>query len=607
MKKKILFLILLVVSLFTINVKAEELNGLVTENNKTYYYIDGIKQKGFQKIDNKTYFFSRINDNAMRTGTFQIDGSYYHFNDDGTMFTGILEENGKKYFYGTDGKKGKGFQKYDGKTYFFSRVGDNAMRTGKFQIDGPQYYFLNDGTMFTGILEENGKKYFYGTDGKKGKGFQKYDGKTYFFSRVGDNAMRTGKFAIDGKYYYFKNDGVMHTGILEENGKTYYYSNDGVMQKGIVQIEDKKYYFNNDGVKAWGLQKYNGKTYFFSRIDDHSMRTGFFQIDGYYYFFKDNGEMVMGFASPENIKRFFSRVDGKMRTGWVYIDGYMYYFDPTTGEMTVGTKTIDDVNYTFDSNGRIKSGFVTDSSGNVRYYFQDGSFANDWVTVEGKKYFFNSLGVMIASNAKKVIDVSYYNKTIDWATAKNKGGVDAAIIRVAYRGYGTGKLVNDDNYQTNITGAQSVGLPIGLYVYSQAINVEEAVEEANRAIQIANANGGKSKITLPIVIDTEYTDAWENGVRAGRADSLSKEARTNIVKAFVDRVRAAGYEPMIYASKSFLENNLDMSKLANNKLWVAQYNHYCTYTGPGNKIMWQYSSKESVKGITGNVDVSVMY
>ena len=419
--------------------------------------------------------------------------------------------------------------------------------------------------------------------------------------------MRTGTFAIDGKYYHFNNDGTMHTGLLDENGNTYYYGNNGVRQTGIIQIGDKKYFFNNNGIKSWGFQKYNGKTYFFSRIDDHSMRTGFFQIDDYYYFFKDNGEMVTGFASPQNIKRFFSRVDGKMRTGWVYIDGYMYYFDPSTGEMAVGNKTIDGVNYTFESNGRIKSGFVTDSNGNVRYYFQDGSYANDWVTVEGKKYFFNSLGVMVASNAKKVIDVSYYNKTIDWAKAKNQGGVDGAIIRVAYRGYGTGRLVNDDNYEANITGAQAVGLPIGLYVYSQAITVEEAVEEANRAIQIANAHGGKTKITLPIVIDTEYTDAWENGVRAGRADNLSKDARTNVVKAFTDRVRAAGYEPMIYASKSFLENNLDMNRLANNKLWVAQYNHYCTYSGPGNKIMWQYSSKESVQGITGNVDVSVMY
>ena len=608
MKRKVVLLLILSIIFIPGQVKADTEKKLVEENGEYYCYINGKKQSGFQTIDGKTYFFSRIGDNAMRTGTFAVDGPYYHFDENGVMKTGIVEENGNKYYFDETGKRVGGFQTVDGKTYFFSRVGDNAMRTGTFAIDGPYYHFDENGVMKTGIVEENGNKYYFDNSGKRVGGFQTVDGKTYFFSRVGDNAMRTGAFQIDGVNYRFNNDGTAYVGIYEENNQTYYYDNNGRVTTGIVTIDGKRYFFNSEGVKSWGFQKYNNHTYFFSRINDHAIRTGFFQIDDYYYLFLETGEMVTGFSNKQDgIMRFFSRVDGHMRTGWVNIDGVMYYFDPSNGAMTTGEKTIDDVNYVFQSDGKLKDGFVTDTSGNVRYYFTDGSYANDWVTIAGTKYFFNGLGVMIAKDAKKVIDVSYHNKDIDWWTAKNYGGVDAAIIRLAYRGYGTGSLVTDTKFLDNINGAASQNLPIGVYVYSQAINKQEAIEEAERAINLVNENGGKSKFSMPIVIDTEYTDAWYNGKRAGRADYLSKEERTDVVIAFIERVRQAGYEPMIYASKSFLNDNLNMNRIGNVKLWVAQYYHYCTYNGIGEKVMWQYSSTEQIPGISTNTDVSVMF
>ena len=420
--------------------------------------------------------------------------------------------------------------------------------------------------------------------------------------------MRTGTFSIDGVYYHFNEDGSMYTGLLTENGNTYYYGTNGKRATGIVEIGGKKYFFNSNGIKTSGFQEYKGNTYFFSRINDNAMRTGFFQIDDGFYYFLESGIMVKGFATtPDKIKRFFSRVNGIMRTGWVNIDGIMYYFDKTTGQLATGEKTIDGVNYIFDQDGKMKDGFVTDVDGNIRYYFPNGTFANDWITIAGVKYFFNSLGVMIAKNAKKVIDVSYHNKDIDWWTAVNYGGVDAAMIRLAYRGYGTGLLVNDVNFETNIQGATSQNIPVGVYVYSQAITVEEAREETKRAIELVNKQGGKSKVNLPIVIDTEYTGAWENGKRAGRADYLSREQRTDVIIAFLERVKQAGYEPMIYASKNFFKENLNMDRIGNCKLWVAQYNHYCTYTGMGEKVLWQYSSTETIPGISTNVDVNVMF
>ena len=254
------------------------------------------------------------------------------------------------------------------------------------------------------------------------------------------------------------------------------------------------------------------------------------------------------------------------------------------------------------TNHYVETGFYT-VDGKVYYKDKNGKQATDWIEIMGRKYFFNSLGVMIAEGAKKVVDVSSWNGTINWADAKNKGGVDAVIIRGAYRGYETGNLVTDNNFVSNVKGAAAQGLPVGIYIYSQAINKAEAEQEAQRAIDLANVNGGRLVFKMPIVFDSEYATTSH----VGRADKLSKAARTEIALAFLNKVKAAGYEPMLYASTNFLKENLDMSKLSGYKLWVAQYYHYCTYDGPGNKTMWQYSSTESVSGFNGNVDVSVWF
>ena len=254
------------------------------------------------------------------------------------------------------------------------------------------------------------------------------------------------------------------------------------------------------------------------------------------------------------------------------------------------------------TNHYVETGFYT-VNGNVYYKDKNGKQATDWIEIMGRKYFFNSLGVMIAEGAKKVVDVSSWNGSINWSDAKNKGGVDAVIIRGAYRGYETGNLVTDNNFVSNVKGAAAQGLPVGIYIYSQAINKAEAEQEAQRAIDLANANGGKLVFNMPIVFDSEYATTSH----VGRADKLSKAARTEIALAFLNKVKAAGYEPMLYASTNFLKENLDMSKLSSYKLWVAQYYHYCTYDGSGNKTMWQYSSTESVSGFNGNVDVSVWF
>lgn len=203
------------------------------------------------------------------------------------------------------------------------------------------------------------------------------------------------------------------------------------------------------------------------------------------------------------------------------------------------------------------------------------------------------------------IDVSSYQKTIDWNAAK-AGGVDYAIIRVAYRGYGSGSIVADTNYKANIEGALAAGVDVGIYIFSQAISEEEAKEEAQYAISLAK----DYDISLPVVMDFEYAST-SSGVdgRLYEAD-LSKEEATAICNAFCKTAEDLGYTGMVYANKSMLNNQVNAGSIADKyPIWLACYPSKASsgsgYTG--DYSYWQYSSTGSVPGISGNVDCNFRY
>lgn len=192
-----------------------------------------------------------------------------------------------------------------------------------------------------------------------------------------------------------------------------------------------------------------------------------------------------------------------------------------------------------------------------------------------------------------VIDVSKYNGSINW----NKVETGAVIIRLGYRGYGSGECVLDDAFSANIKGASKAGIPIGLYFFTQAITISEAKEEANFILN----NIGKYEISYPIYIDSEYSNTKHNG----RADKIGKSLRTNIVKAFCETIQNAGYKAGVYASTSWFGSMLNISELSDFEIWVAQYASACKLSAEYG--MWQHSSKGSVSGISGNVDLNHCY
>lgn len=190
----------------------------------------------------------------------------------------------------------------------------------------------------------------------------------------------------------------------------------------------------------------------------------------------------------------------------------------------------------------------------------------------------------------KGIDVSYAQGAVDWAAVK-AAGIDFAMIRASRGAVGKNPIAKDTCFDYNITQASANGLKVGVYHYLYASTAAEAKKEAQFFLQTI----APYKITYPVVLDVE--EQYQA--------NLGKTKITSIVKTFLDEVSAAGYYAMIYANKTWLTDNLDMSKLSEYDVWLAQWNTVPTYTGDFG--IWQYSSKGIVSGIDGYVDLDISY
>lgn len=199
-----------------------------------------------------------------------------------------------------------------------------------------------------------------------------------------------------------------------------------------------------------------------------------------------------------------------------------------------------------------------------------------------------------SAKARAGIDVSKWNKEIDWDKVKN-AGVEFVIIRAGYRGSVTGSLVQDPYFEQNIRGALDAGLKVGVYFFTQAVNEVEAVEEASAVLQMIK----EYKLDYPVFIDTE--GAGGNG----RADGLDQETRTLVCEAFCRTVENAGYDAGVYGSRNWFNNMLEMERLDDYDIWLAEYREAPLYQGYYR--MWQYTSKGQIDGIGGNVDLNISY
>ena len=204
-------------------------------------------------------------------------------------------------------------------------------------------------------------------------------------------------------------------------------------------------------------------------------------------------------------------------------------------------------------------------------------------------------------NGKKIsyigADISKQTGNVNFASLK-AAGVDYVMIRLGGRGYSTGQITLDENFKQNIEGAIAEGLDIGVYFYSQAISQDEANEEANFVVQ--NLEPYRAHIKYPVAFVMEFVANDES-----RIDGLSREDRTKIATSFLEGVKVAGYVPMVYGDKEWLIKEIDLAKLQDYDVWLAQEADMPDY--PYRYAMWQYSTTGVLNGIKGDANLNICF
>lgn len=194
------------------------------------------------------------------------------------------------------------------------------------------------------------------------------------------------------------------------------------------------------------------------------------------------------------------------------------------------------------------------------------------------------------SGEEVLIDVSHHQGAIDWAKVPYR-----AIVRIGYRGYVTGKLMKDEQFDANLAGTKASGKLFGFYFFSQAVTVEEAREEADFCASLAPAG-------YPLFFDSEWGHTTETGAHDGRADNLTKDQRTAIAMVFCERAKTHGFMAGIYTFTAFASANIDYAYLCEDYIgWLADTRTNYDKTLP--RYIHQYG-QGSVAGITGVVDLN---
>lgn len=196
------------------------------------------------------------------------------------------------------------------------------------------------------------------------------------------------------------------------------------------------------------------------------------------------------------------------------------------------------------------------------------------------------------------IDVAAHQGEINWKKVK-EAGVEFAYIRIGYRSAIEGEIKQDSKFYNNYYGALGNEMKIGFYWYSQPINEEEAIEEADYVLSILD---GK-EIDLPIAYDFEETE-FQDG-KLSRINGMSKEDRTKMAKAFCDEITKNGYNAIIYSNLYWADNYYNWEELSDYPIWFAQYADYPQINKP--LVMWQYSSNGKIDGIEPSVDLDILF
>ena len=191
------------------------------------------------------------------------------------------------------------------------------------------------------------------------------------------------------------------------------------------------------------------------------------------------------------------------------------------------------------------------------------------------------------------VDVSVFQGDIDW-NAVAADGISFTMLRLGGRGYGEGALYEDTNFVKNFEAASAAGLKIGVYFFSQAVTVEEAVQEAKFVVEILNG----MPLDLPVAYDWEHVDDT-----SARTCAIGADQVTSFAKAFCDTVTQAGYQAIVYFNREHGYYNYELSLISDYFFWYAEYADRPSFVYDYH--LWQYTESGRVNGIPGNVDLNI--
>lgn len=439
-------------------------SGFIEINGNTYY-VDkqGSVLTGLQTIGNDLYYFSKYG--VMQTGAATIDDKRFFFDPDtGKAAVGFVErENGYTYYYDSANGVKTGFVTVNGKLYRLGTSGNKLY--GKQLVDGSYYFFdPQTGAAVSGWVEsftstgDVYRSYYSPTDNKAVVGLKQIDGAYYYFSSSG-NAV-SGSYKVDGVSMYFDpNTQKLYTGPVSINGKIYYsnglkglkqdssqkvpanalswgtiggakcyYGINGKPITGLQIIDKKLYMFDTDGKLLTGLISYRGITRYYT---DKGALTGLQTIGGgSYYFSPANASMIKGLKTISDVKYGFDD-EGRNSKGWIVVNGnYRCYIDHNKGMLT-GLQQIDGKWYWLGTNGIMRTGMqtVTDSIGAQRICFfgDDGTMTYGFVEINDKLYYFDEKTGERASGWKTIGEKKYYFDLSSGAAFKGRKSINDRI------------------------------------------------------------------------------------------------------------------------------------------------------------------------------------
>ena len=559
-------------------------------------------------------FTSAFASSAADDGLKNVDGKWIYVKDGvkDTSFTSLVKYYGT-WYYVENGELNwsfTGLTDYYGTKYYVENGVLNWDYTGLALLGSDEWYYAENGAVkndYTGLTYFCGRWFYVEKSALNWNytGLTNYYGTWYYVENSILNWNFTGLTDYYGTKYYVEN-GVLnwnYTGLALLGSDEWYYAENGAVKNdytGLTYFCGRWFYVEKSALN-WnytGLTNYYGTWYY---VENSILNWNFTGLTKYYdtWYYVENGVLNWNFSGAVPYGKTLYYVNGG-RITWDYngtadYNGVKYIFVGSIAQTGIYKSKYTDYNLVYADG---KTGWY-DYGDNTYYIGSDGRplYGNQYI--DGKRYFFNANG---AKASLFGADFSKHQGTIDWASVK-QSGVEFVILRAAVRGYGSsGNLMTDSQIAANIEGALSQNIDVGIYVFSQAVTTEEAVEEAERALDIIKGYD----IKLPVYFDSEYSGAPN---RTGRADGLTKAERTSLAIAFCETVRNAGYKPGVYASKSFFYNNLGYAAFQSRgyEIWLAHHISSVTdFKYPYN--IWQYTSKGSIGGVQSEyADLDIAY